>query len=736
MLVKLAAAERGGRRADRRGAARLARAERPSADRRRPRRATRCTSSRSCRCSSRPAPSSAAPTAGSPSAGAEQLQIPPTVQALVASRLDALQSGGAGGRRPGVGDRPVVPDRRGRRSSSTRPFARGSATDLEVLAGEAARPPPARGGGHLPLRPPDHPRHGVRQPAQARPRRRCTSGSSTWAERVNRERGRELEFEEILGYHLEQAYRYRTELGVIDAEAREVGERAAAKLSSAGRRALARGDMPGRRRACSVEPSSLLVAEAPTRASSCWSTSARRSSQQGAFDEARRSSTRRWRSATRSSAMRGSGHALACSRAIGRPFSGSSARGRARGRSRSRQSAHRRSSRRSATMPVSRAPGELISMPGSPRASSTRPLRRPSASIEHATAGEERLGCVAKRADDRLHPRPRLHAGRPRRCASCEELCSTVARRSQVGGDRPAVARAAARDGGRVRRGARDHYRARPGDPRRARRRAWTRSRRRSTSAGSSCSRATSRPPSASSGVTTTRSRRSARPTSDRRWRPCSAGVLVAAGDARRGDERFAADRAGSSPRTRTSSRRFCGESPEPGRLPGPGGPTRRSRSPSEAVMLADGTVDIELRADALAGLGHSLAEAAATGRPCEAVFGRPLHSMRRKGDVLSAARVRAELARPRASPGRFGGGLEPALAAAVAIQPGFDLEVVTNLRDGDALDARGPSAALSYCTESRSSTASRGSRSRVGTWIRTMLSDGGAAGNACSRAR
>ena len=35
----------------------------------------------------------------------------------------------------------------------------------------------------------------------------------TWAERVNRERGREEEFEEINGYHLEQAYRYRLELG-------------------------------------------------------------------------------------------------------------------------------------------------------------------------------------------------------------------------------------------------------------------------------------------------------------------------------------------------------------------------------------------------------------------------------------------------------------------------------------------------------------------------------------------
>ncbi len=66
----------------------------------------------------------------------------------------------------------------------------------------------------------------------------------TWAERVNRERGRETEFEEILGYHLEQAYRYRDELGPIDDEARAVGERAAAKLASAGRRAHARGDSP------------------------------------------------------------------------------------------------------------------------------------------------------------------------------------------------------------------------------------------------------------------------------------------------------------------------------------------------------------------------------------------------------------------------------------------------------------------------------------------------------------
>jgi class 3 adenylate cyclase/tetratricopeptide (TPR) repeat protein len=65
-----------------------------------------------------------------------------------------------------------------------------------------------------------------------------------WADRVNRERGREIEYEEILGYHLEQAHRYLSELGPLDDHGREVGLSAATRLASAGRRAFARGDMP------------------------------------------------------------------------------------------------------------------------------------------------------------------------------------------------------------------------------------------------------------------------------------------------------------------------------------------------------------------------------------------------------------------------------------------------------------------------------------------------------------
>ena len=53
------------------------------------------------------------------------------------------------------------------------------------------------------------------------------------------------EREEILGYHLEQAYRYRVELGPIDDSITEVGRAAGARLASAGRRAFDREDMSG-----------------------------------------------------------------------------------------------------------------------------------------------------------------------------------------------------------------------------------------------------------------------------------------------------------------------------------------------------------------------------------------------------------------------------------------------------------------------------------------------------------
>jgi tetratricopeptide (TPR) repeat protein len=53
-----------------------------------------------------------------------------------------------------------------------------------------------------------------------------------------------LEIEEILGWHLEQAHRYRAELSPFDEHGVALGIRASERLASAGRRADARGDMP------------------------------------------------------------------------------------------------------------------------------------------------------------------------------------------------------------------------------------------------------------------------------------------------------------------------------------------------------------------------------------------------------------------------------------------------------------------------------------------------------------
>ncbi len=174
--------------------------------------------------------------------GSAQLQIPPTVQALVASRLDALK----------LEERAVVDPA----------SVIGLSFPMDAVAELVDEPVRPRLGADLDVlatkqlvrRLPEDDviyRFGhqiIRDTAYGsllkRSRAVLHERFVTWAERTNRERGRELEFEEILGYHLEQAYRYRESLGVVDAEALAVAERAAEKLSNAGLRALARGDSP------------------------------------------------------------------------------------------------------------------------------------------------------------------------------------------------------------------------------------------------------------------------------------------------------------------------------------------------------------------------------------------------------------------------------------------------------------------------------------------------------------
>jgi class 3 adenylate cyclase/tetratricopeptide (TPR) repeat protein len=81
-----------------------------------------------------------------------------------------------------------------------------------------------------------------------------------WADRVNSERARGGEYEEILAYHLEQAHRYLGELGPLDAHGLDLGRQASRRLGTVGRRAMDRGDMPAaasllRRAAAVIEES-------------------------------------------------------------------------------------------------------------------------------------------------------------------------------------------------------------------------------------------------------------------------------------------------------------------------------------------------------------------------------------------------------------------------------------------------------------------------------------------------
>ena len=186
----------------------------------------------------------------------EDLDIPPTVEALVAARLDAL----------GPDERVVI--------DPASVIGLGFAVEavVHLVPEEAADAVPVRLGtltakqfvrptvaeadfyrfGHAVIK------DAAYRSLLKRDRADLHVRFVEWAEPVNRERGRELEFEEILGYHLEQAYRYRVELGPLDARSVAVGRRAADKLGSAGRRAFGRGDAPAAanllRRATSTVP--------------------------------------------------------------------------------------------------------------------------------------------------------------------------------------------------------------------------------------------------------------------------------------------------------------------------------------------------------------------------------------------------------------------------------------------------------------------------------------------------
>jgi class 3 adenylate cyclase/tetratricopeptide (TPR) repeat protein len=166
--------------------------------------------------------------------------IPPSIHALIAARLDRLP----------VDERLVlecaaVAGKEFTRSALRRLSAEADQNDVDGLLLSLARKDllAARPGRedayrfrHALIR--DAAYAGIPKELRARLHERFAD----WAANTNA--GRAGELDEIVGYHIEQAFRYREQLGPLDEHAHGLAERAAEILGAAGRRAYARDDMP------------------------------------------------------------------------------------------------------------------------------------------------------------------------------------------------------------------------------------------------------------------------------------------------------------------------------------------------------------------------------------------------------------------------------------------------------------------------------------------------------------
>jgi class 3 adenylate cyclase/tetratricopeptide (TPR) repeat protein len=171
-----------------------------------------------------------------------EIAVPPSIQALLSARLDRLEGA----------EREVLE----RASVEGKVFHRGAVLELapELLRPEVPgqlltlqrkeliRPSRSDFAGddafrfrHLLIR--DAAYDAIPKQRRAELHERFAA----WLEAAAGERVRE--YEEILGYHLEQAYHYRCELGPPDERARTLARNAAERLATAGRRAIARDDM-------------------------------------------------------------------------------------------------------------------------------------------------------------------------------------------------------------------------------------------------------------------------------------------------------------------------------------------------------------------------------------------------------------------------------------------------------------------------------------------------------------
>jgi predicted ATPase len=177
-----------------------------------------------------------------PAGEMDALSVPPTIHALLAARLDQLEPSERAVLEPASVVGHVFPDAAVRElvAEDLRESVEDKLAALELK--QFVRPDPSQPAeeewhrfSHILIRDTAYER--LLKRARASLHERFVQ----WADRVNRDRA--AEYEEILGYHLEQAYRYLSELGPLDEHGREVGADAGRRLRAAGLRALTRGDV-------------------------------------------------------------------------------------------------------------------------------------------------------------------------------------------------------------------------------------------------------------------------------------------------------------------------------------------------------------------------------------------------------------------------------------------------------------------------------------------------------------
>jgi tetratricopeptide (TPR) repeat protein len=185
--------------------------------------------------------------------GLVERALPETVQALLAARLDRL----------GPGERAVL--ERGAvvgKEFTAKDVVSLLDPDAAPTAGSHLRTLAARGF----VRPREEGafafRHGLVQEAvyRAAPKRLRAELHERFADRLDRVAQDVAELDELVGYHLERAYRLRTELGESDRRTAQLAEDGGRRLGAAGVRALKRGDMHATRNLL-VRATSLLSDE-------------------------------------------------------------------------------------------------------------------------------------------------------------------------------------------------------------------------------------------------------------------------------------------------------------------------------------------------------------------------------------------------------------------------------------------------------------------------------------------